>query len=342
MDSVTQFVLGASVAVGVMGRQQPIWKSALAGGLIGTLPDLDVLFSHGDPISDMTRHRAATHAVFWQTVVAPGIGLALALFSRRIDLLLRWWILAWLVLLTHAGLDALTIYGTQLLLPRDPTPYGLGSIFVIDPLYTLTLVAGLTMALLIHGRHGRRWNLAGLLLSSGYLVWGWQVQQHIVEQVMQTPAARGLSADRVLVTPTPFNSVLWRIVLRHPDRYQEGFHSLLDHWRAPDRPIRFVEFPHDEALDAQTRDDRHAESLRSFSRGFYSVQAVGDSLRISDLRMGQAPHYVFSFEYARRLDDAWVSVPNRRVGMRLGDTPLGDWLAWLLVRASGIDREPPR
>ena len=48
-----------------------------------------------------------------------------------------------LTLLAHPVLDAFTVYGTQLLLPFSDYPAGLGSIFIIDPLFTVPLLAGL-------------------------------------------------------------------------------------------------------------------------------------------------------------------------------------------------------
>ena len=70
MDSVTQILLGASVSVAVMGRRTAVWKSALWGGVAGLLPDLDVLLDHGDPVLNMVRHRAETHALLLLTLFA--------------------------------------------------------------------------------------------------------------------------------------------------------------------------------------------------------------------------------------------------------------------------------
>jgi inner membrane protein len=65
MDSLSQFTLGAAVGVAVMRRRAPVWKSALWGGFCGTLPDLDALIDHGDPIRNMTFHRAESHSLFF-------------------------------------------------------------------------------------------------------------------------------------------------------------------------------------------------------------------------------------------------------------------------------------
>jgi inner membrane protein len=68
MDSLSQIALGAAVGVATMGRRTAVWKAALWGAVAGTLPDLDVLIDHGDPIRNMVLHRAETHAPFWLTL----------------------------------------------------------------------------------------------------------------------------------------------------------------------------------------------------------------------------------------------------------------------------------
>jgi len=340
MDSVTQMALGAAVGVAVMGKSQPVWRSALLGAVAGTLPDLDAFVDFGDGISNMVQHRAETHSFFWQTLAAPLVALLFAGATRSLNRFFRWWVMVWLVLVTHAGLDAMTVYGTQLFLPRDNTPVGLGSIFIIDPLYTLPLLAGVIVAIWSGRQLGIRWNIAGLILSSAYLGWTAYAQQQVSAVVAASPATANLSADQILVTPTPFNSVLWRIVLMHSDRYEEGFYSLLDPLTVPDQAIRFTAFARDEALDVQTREVVSANRIRRFSKGFYAVSEVDSSIRITDLRMGQHPYFVFSFEFAKRENGKLVAVPSRNVSSR-AEVPYGDYFGWLFARARGQTTEPP-
>ena len=59
MDSLTQLTLGAAVGVAVMGRRTAVWKAALWGGVCGTLPDLDALLDHGNPVLNMVRQQHA-------------------------------------------------------------------------------------------------------------------------------------------------------------------------------------------------------------------------------------------------------------------------------------------
>jgi hypothetical protein len=71
MDSLTQATLGAAVGVAVMGRRTAAWKAALWGAALGTLPDMDVVFDFGDPIRNMTEHRAESHAIFTNCLRRP-------------------------------------------------------------------------------------------------------------------------------------------------------------------------------------------------------------------------------------------------------------------------------
>ena len=72
MDSLSQIALGAAVGVAVMGRRTAVWKAAAWGAVAGTLPDLDVLIDHGDPVRNMVLHRAESHALFWRRASRSG------------------------------------------------------------------------------------------------------------------------------------------------------------------------------------------------------------------------------------------------------------------------------
>jgi inner membrane protein len=366
MDSLSQLALGAAVSVAVMGRRTAVWKAALWGGVLGTLPDLDALLDHGDPVLNMVLHRAETHALFWQSLAAVPLAAGIAWWMRRGGSAAgaagqqpvgagpaaalpaaasagqgdfpRWLLTVWLVLVTHALLDAMTVYGTRLGLPFSSQPYGLGSIFIIDPLYTLPLLMGLSAVMLGRGPGRGRWNLAGLLLSTAYLGWSAGVQQHVTGLVHGQLAARGeaVATDRVLVTPTAFNTVLWRIVVMHPTHYEEGFYSLADRGSA----VRFNAYPLDPDLQRDVQSLPAVQHIQAFSRGFYRVDERQGLVRITDLRMGQEPAYVFSFGVAQRGSGLHALETPTSVGGR-ADMDIAAGLRWLRVRAGGQDLDPP-
>ncbi|HVE53173.1 MAG TPA: metal-dependent hydrolase, partial [Ramlibacter sp.] len=243
-----------------------------------------------------------------------------------------WWLAMWLALVTHPLLDAMTVYGTQLLLPFTDHPFGVGSMFIIDPLYTLPLLAGLAAVLALRDGRGLRWNQAGLALSTAYLAWSVAVQWHVHGLAREALAAAGAQRDLpLLVTPTAFNTVLWRVVAMHPDgSYDEGFRSLLD----GDRPMAFRRFAGSSQAPAEVLALEPAQRLARFTHGFFKVHERDGQAWVTDLRMGQEPHYSFSFLVARFDGGRWAPQVPRNQGSR-GDVRAG--LAWLWARLWGGD-----
>ncbi len=362
MDSLTQIALGSAVAVAVMGRRTAVWKAALWGGVAGTLPDLDAFIDHGDAILNMVLHRAETHSLIYLTLFSPLLAWVVSrlhsggAWGQRFaagppqgetapsggsdprsggawGLFLHWWLALWLVLITHPLLDTMTVYGTQLLLPFTNHPFGVGSVFIIDPAYTLPLLVGVVAALVLR-REGRglRWNTVGLVLSTAYLGWSVAAQQIATQVARASLQQQGVSADRLLVTPAPFNTVLWRLLAVTPTHYLEGYYSLLDgrstvRWTAHERGAELIE--------------RHGQSepvarIANFSHGFFRLRETPDGrLQVTDLRMGQEPTYVFNFDVGPV--DAVGSVPADHRSSR-PDTAAA--LAWLWQRARGADLLP--
>ena len=336
MDSVSQIALGAAVAVATMGRRTAVWKAALWGAVAGTLPDLDVLIDHGDPIRNMVLHRAETHALFWLSLFSLPLAAAVARVHSEWAQWRRWWLALWLVLVTHPLLDAMTVYGTQLALPFSNHPFGVGSVFIIDPRYTLPLLLGAGWALATRGSgRGLRVNAAGLVLSTAYLGWGVVAQQQVERIARASLGAQGIAAQQVLVAPTAFNSVLWRVVAVAGEHYHEGFYSLLD----TEPKIKFERFERGTALMPELRGVDGVQRIAAFSKGFYKLQLDGDRVLVSDLRMGQEPYYNFSFAVAERHSP----VVRLAVPQQVGSTPdIERGLLWLWRRALGEPLPPPR
>lgn len=335
MDSLSQLALGAAVGIAVMGRRTALWKAALWGGVCGTLPDLDAFIDNGDAIADMTLHRAHSHALFWLTLAAPPIAALIHRIHGGPGLFGRWWLAVWLALITHPLLDLMTVYGTQIARPFTSEPYGVGSIFIIDPLYTLPLLAGVGVALAAAPARGLRWNAAGLALSTAYLAWGLLAQQQVSAVAREALAAQGVETRALLVTPTPFNSVLWRVLAITPQGYVEGYRSLLDDGRG----IAFDRFERGEALVAAHGDRDAVKRIAAFTHGFFSLAERDGRLLLTDLRMGQEPRYFFRFVVAERRGDTWTEVPAFTVGMR---PDVDRTLPWLWRRLLGEPLPPPR
>ncbi len=342
MDSLTQIALGAVLGVAVMGRRTAVWKSALWGGLAGLLPDLDVLLDHGDPLINMVRHRAESHSLFYLTLLAPLMAWGVGRLHAEQGLWRRWCLALWLALITHPLLDLMTIYGTQALQPFTDEAWGLGSIFIIDPAYSLPLYFGVLAAVWLgrrrHGAErqarGLRLNRWGLWLSTAYLLWSALAQQWVLHMARTSLQAQGLPVSQVLVTPAPFSTLLWRVVVMDGERFLEGHYALLD----GRRPMRFVTFSSGAALREAHADHPQIQRLTRFADGFVKLQQQGPSLLITDLRMGQEPDYVFSFDIGPALAPGATPAAAQQQPARMA---IGPGLRWLGRRMLGEDLDPP-
>lgn len=326
MDSLTQIALGATLAAALAPPQQRR-RALVYGAMLGTLPDLDVLIHYGDPVADFTYHRSFSHSLLVLSLSAP----LLWLLCRHFDAALRthprrWLAIFWLALITHPLLDAMTIYGTQLLWPVDHTPYGVGSVFIIDPIYTLPLLAAMIWVARRPFSAGAARSLPwALALSTAYLGWSVVAQRHVEAHARQALMAEGNVPAQVLALPSAFNTLLWRVLVREDGGYREAYYSLLaDDWPGPWR--RFASA--DELVPALAGQWAF-ERLRWFTHGYYAIHREGEDVVLTDLRMGSEPAYVFRFNIARITDGQLAASPTvQQSPLR----PLGKAVGWLLTR----------
>ena len=307
MDSLTQAVLGASVA-GVCAPAGQRRKALLVGAMLGTLPDLDVLIDYGDAVRNFTYHRGFSHSLF---VLAP--------FAALLWLLLRrWWAPVraapqrWLTaialaLLTHPLLDAHTAYGTQLFWPLEVRPTMWSTLFIIDPAYSLPLLVGVVVAAIGAKKvwAGKALTI-GIVISTLYLGWSWVGKLMVESDARDVLADMGLANAPVFSTPTPFNTLLWRVVVMTKDGYLQGYDSLL----VNEQLIKFESYPSQNSMLIDAADVWAVQRLRWFASDFLKVSVRDDKLVLTDLRMGGEPNYAFSHIVAEGGNPHWRAVPT--------------------------------
>lgn len=77
------------------------------------------------------------------------------------------------------------------------------------------------------------------------------------------------------------------------------------------------------------------QRIARFSDGFYRLHRRDDRLWVTDLRMGQEPHYVFDFDLGP--PDTRPAPAAQRAGLR---TDLAAGLPWLWARLQGQPLPP--
>ena len=297
MDSVSQIVLGAAACHAIAGKQLGR-KALVLGAALGTLPDLDVLINYGDAVSNYTRHRGFSHSIFVLTLLAPFVGFLLKRFNAFKEISYKKLLLAvWLALVTHPLLDSFTVYGTQLFWPLPRAPESWASIFIIDPLYTIPLLATGLWAL-FKKPNLVRLSVIGLLVSTSYLAWGLYAKTQVIYHIHRELARQGISAQALKVTPERFNTLNWRGIVMDQNVFYETRASVL----RPYSPLVFTSYPHNKQWLQNLPNNPAAQRLAWFTAGFYKISDRQDMIVISDLRMGSEGFSIFEFAVADRND----------------------------------------
>ena len=207
-----------------------------------------------------------------------------------------------LALLTHPLLDAHTAYGTQLFWPLASPPVMWSTLFIIDPIYTLPLLIGVIVAAISPAaRRAGVVLVAGLAMSTAYLGWSWvgklQVERHARAELSRL----GMIDAPLFSGPTPFNTLLWRVVALTEGGYLEGYDSLL----VNKQPIRFESYSTDNESLRAASNIWAVSRLRWFAQDFLKTEVRDQRLVLTDLRMGAEPQYVFSHVVAKYGNPHW-------------------------------------
>jgi len=223
MDIFTQGLAGAIVASSAAGK--PHLRPALAIGFFaGMLADIDILIrAADDPLFNIEFHRHFTHALLF----VPIGGLIAALLAwpvARRHLPFRAIALYGVLGYLPSGLlDACTSFGTHLLWPFSDARIAWNLISIIDPVFSLALMAGLLFAWRRQQALPAR---IAACMALVYLTLG-LVQRDRVEEFMAGVAReRGHAVARIEVKPTLGNIVLWRAIYENgPTFHVDAVHA---------------------------------------------------------------------------------------------------------------------
>ncbi len=300
MDPVSQAALGAAAAQSA-ARGRKLRAAAVVGALGGMAPDLDVLIrSSEDPLLFLEYHRQFTHALIFIPVGGFIVAMVVhALFARRWLGFRETWLFCTLGYATHGLLDACTSYGTMLLWPFTNERFAWNLVSVIDPLYTVPLLACLAWALWRRRRAAVACALAWALVYPGL---GLIQRERAVAEGLEQARARGHEPTRIEAKPSFANIVLWKIVYEADGRFY------VDTVRAG-RALRF--FPGESVprldpardlawLDPASQQARDVARFQWFSNDYLALHP-DDPLRVIDMRYSIVPNEIEPL-WAIRLD----------------------------------------
>ena len=316
MDSLTQIVLGAAVGETTLCKKIGR-KASPYGAILGTLPDLDVLWVK-NAVDSFTEHRSFSHSLLVLLLVSPIFAWLLKRFhpyensGPRSSISFRYYFVSvYLIFATHVLLDWFTVYGTQLLWPLTNYPFGLASIFIIDPLYTLPLLACLLFNIIWRKRQIL---ILGIILSCSYLSWSLFAQAAQAKHFETALQQRGIDTQKSLTLPMPLNTLLWKNITMTPEGYWVSFRSVFD---ANEKPLQSHFFRSENHKIDQIFASESVKKLQGFTKGFYQIRELDDGIWLSDLRMGGFGNFVFNFRVGERVDAQTIVEPAEVIAKTL-------------------------
>ena len=280
MDSLTQFALGATIGDICLSKRIGN-KSILIGGLVASIPDLDILlvpfFSEFQKIS---LHRGFSHSILFSLVGAFLISSLLKRSHVFKDVShLRSYMFCMLALSTHILLDCFTTYGTQIFSPFNDTRISFDSIGIIDPAYSLPLIAGLLLNAFYRNNNLRiSFSKIGLILSSIYLIFTLLHKGYINQIFNQKLISESITEYNLLTVPVYIAGLEWYGVAKTSDSLYISKYSHLKKNR-----IEFEAFPINDQLLIGL-DSMLVDRLKWFSKDFYTVAEKDGKIRLYNMQ----------------------------------------------------------
>lgn len=286
MDSLTHIVLGAAVGELMAGKKLGK-RSWLAGAFFQTVPDFDFIAGIWcTPAEDLLAHRGFTHSFLFIILMAPlfSWGIMRTKWGSRTSVK-SWLSLATVEMLIHLFLDGFNAYGTAWFEPFTHHRISFNVLFVADPFFTIPLLLGVGWIIFFSRIKTMRIKISLAISVYCLLYIGYGINNKLIVQseVKRTLAESSIKPRRVLITPTPFNTWLWYIIVERKDDFLTGYRSVFD----TTSTIQLTSTPKQHKwLEGMVPREDIAHLVR-FSNGFYAMQKWQDTLVLNDLRFGK-------------------------------------------------------
>lgn len=293
MDPLTQGALGAALAQAAPTKTKNIGIAGGLGFLSGMAADLDALIrSSSDPFIFLEYHRHFTHSLAFIPIggLLCALGLQYVLGRRWRLTFSQTFVLCTLGYGTHAVLDASTSYGTMLLWPFSDERISWSFVPIIDPLFTVPLVALCLMAAL---RQNRLFALAAMAWFGAYLSLGAIQHKAAVAMAEKIANSRGHVPSRTVVKPSFANIIVWKTIYEaNGFFYVDAVRVGIDQQVFYGTSVAKLNLPRDVPwLDSAAQQAKDVERFRTFSKDFISVDPETPS-RIIDVRYSFVPNEI--------------------------------------------------
>lgn len=208
MDPLSHAMVGGIAATSLCRTPRMLRVAAVCGITAGMAPDLDILIRSADnPMLGLAFHRHFTHSLAFAPIGALMVaGVLWLLLRKKIQF-------AWLALfcfvgfILHGVLDAMTNYGSHLFWPFTMRRESWSIISIVDPIFTLTLVALLGLAC---WKKAKKFAVIGIVFASIYWCIGYYQREQATIAMHELALSRDHKVERFEVKPSLGNLIVWR------------------------------------------------------------------------------------------------------------------------------------
>lgn len=283
MDPVTHIAAGALIGQAARDRFPAGRALVPLAAFAAWLPDVDNVVGLFGPEAYMRYHRGWTHSLVGGALLAWLLALVAHRFMREAKTA-KLFILFYLCVLSHLFLDCITTYGTGIFLPFSDARISFPSVFIIDPVYTLTLLA-LLAAGFLKPRARKAFAVSGLAVLLAWPALGFGVRAFVTARAERLLAQEGPRVDAVHVQPDAFAPLWWKVVAEEGDQYVlTGLTLTAPNTLLPERRFEKAERSELEALGREAPVFSQYVWFSDFPVKSVSATASGETLTFQDLR----------------------------------------------------------
>ena len=195
----------------------PLRLQITAGFSGAAFPDVDFALRLIDTLVYLNWHQGPTHSLILLPLWAWLLARLFSWLSRGRYAWQLFYLPVCLGIAIHIAGDLITSYGLMLFAPLSTARFSLPLVFVIDPWFSLIIIAGLITSWR-YPQH-RIPAIVALVVLCGYVIFLSTLRQQAVNIANHHTETQTMPQAQISVLPQPLSPFHWKIIIRRDDNY---------------------------------------------------------------------------------------------------------------------------
>ncbi len=267
-----------------LGDKNALIISLLLGGILGILPDIDILYKKFiSNIKYLEIHRTWTHSIFSHIVIAFFFCYLFCQITQTTFEIsyqnIKLFFAAFIILFSHIFLDALTSWGVFYFYPFK-VQWSLKSMSVVDLVFDFFLLVQLILLTL---------NLQSYIpffIAICYLIFSLINRETYIKPLFKRELKKQeIIYSDLFIKPVFSNAFIWTCIVKQGDKYYTGYYSLFQNKKS-------IEFSTHSRNEILANNSGYLESqelihrIKKVTSDWVSFTVLNKRLFINDVRYG--------------------------------------------------------